>query len=151
MLTLDDVIAIDRRIDAREVLECACYGLDDRRHISERVAFSLLEVVLFSFSPSYQVGDIRLEEAGHVGSYLHGLHHTIGDDATDRIHRDHTVFRPDGDGWCSDLRTSSGYRGCRGGTFGAWRRRWCALLLLDVADDVGLADTTTKACALDAV
>ena len=35
VLTLDDVIAIDRCIDAREVLECACYGLDDRGHISE--------------------------------------------------------------------------------------------------------------------
>ena len=84
-------------------------------------------------------------------SYLYRLYHAVGDDTADRIHGDHAVFGTNGYSGSCDLRTSGGCGSRSCSALCTWSRSGCALLLLDVADDVGLADTTAKACALDLI
>ena len=84
-------------------------------------------------------------------SYLYRLYHAISDDTADRIHGDHAVFGTYGHSGSCDLRTSRGCGSRSSGTLCTWSRSGCPLLLLDVADDVGLADATAKARALDLV
>jgi len=86
-----------------------------------------------------------------VGSYLYRLYHAVSDDTAARIHRDHAVFGTYGYSRSCYLRTSGGYGSRSCSTLCTWSRSGCSLLLLDVADDVGLADATTKARALDLI
>ena len=86
-------------------------------------------------------------------SYLYRLYHAVSDDTADRIHGDHAVIGTYGHSGSCDLRTSGGC-GCGSRSCSAlytWSRSGCTLLLLNVADDVGLADATTKASALDLI
>ena len=84
-------------------------------------------------------------------SYLYRLYHAVSDDTADRIHGDHAVFGTNG--YCGScyLRTCRRCWSRSCSTLSTWSRSGCPLLLLDVADDVGLADTTAKARALDLV
>ena len=84
-------------------------------------------------------------------SYLYRLYHAVGDDTTDRIHRDHAVFGTNGYSGSCDLRASGGYGSRSCSALCTWSRSGCTLLLLDVADDVGLADATAEARALDLI
>ena len=151
MLTLDDVVPIDSCINAGEVLQCTGYRFDDGRHVRQRIAFALLEAVLLCFAPLHQIRDVGLEEARYVRSYLYRLYHTVSDDTADRIHRDHAVFGTYGYSGSCDLRTCSRCWSRSCSALYTWSRSGCSLLLLDVADDVGLADATTKARTLDLI
>ena len=150
VLALNDVVAIDRSIDPREFLQCSGYSFDDGCHVGQSVAFPLFEGILLRLSPVDKVGDVYLEEARHMRSDLHGLHHTVSDDTTDGIHGDDSILGTYGHGWCRYLWTLGGRR--RDSTsFGSWSRGRSTLLLLDVAYDVGLTYTTAKARSLKAI
>ena len=103
VLPLDDIVAIDRGIDAWICLEGMGYGFDHRCHVGEGKTFALLEGILLCLSPVNEVGDIDLEEACDMGRYLYGLRHAISDDPADRIHGDHPILCTDRDRWGCDL------------------------------------------------
>jgi hypothetical protein len=134
---VDDVVAVDRRVDQRELAQRVHGGLDEEAHEAELDAELLLEALLVAAAQLDHRLHVDFVERRQDGRRRLRLHPPLGDARAQPRHR-HAL-----------LGARALDRGCRGVRRARGRRRRCRRRLhrsrLDRGQDVSLGDATAAA------
>src|SRR5579883_2285536 len=86
MVLVDDVVALDLRVDRRQFLERHDAGLDEERHEAQAHAVLLLEAVAIALTERHHSRHVRLVEGGEHGSRVLGFLQALGDPLAEPRH-----------------------------------------------------------------